>query len=337
MSAVRQLLDSLAPGSKARGRIVAGTLAAGGEIALPYLALRGRRDGPCLWINGNVHGDEINGTLAAIRFFQRLDAGEVRGRVVVTPTANPLAFDAREKHTPLDGLDLDQAFPGRAGGFASDRIAHALFAEVRACADLVVSLHAIGWIMDAQPYAVYKLHPGGAVSESELLAYLAYFRPALACRMSVEPGAGELPGNVAGALDYQFLATGKPAFMVEIGSARQAQADYIERAVAGLGGVAAKLGLLDAAGIEPAARLIRVTRRAHVTCGRAGLLHPLAAPGSHRAAGQALAEVMDLYGDVVERVALDDPCIVIGIRREPVVHTGDRVAFVAREWDEVAV
>ncbi|MBI3057447.1 MAG: peptidase M14, partial [Betaproteobacteria bacterium] len=28
--------------------------------------------------------------------------------------------------------------------------------------------------------------------------------------------------------------------------------------------------------------------------------------------------------------------IVIGMRRDPVVHTGERFAFVGQEWDEVA-
>jgi predicted deacylase len=330
-------LDSLAPGTRARGHITAGRMASGRDIVIPYLVLRGARDGPCLWVNGNVHGDEINGTMSAIRFYQGLDAAAVSGSVVVTPTANPLAFDAREKHTPQDGQDLDQTFPGRAGGLVSDRLAHALFAEMRECSDLLVSLHAIGWVMQARPYGVYKLHPGGAVSEAEQLAWLACFHPALACRMSVAAAGSELPGNLAGAIDYQMLALGKPAVMVEAGCARQLQWDIVERTVGGLRCAAHRLGLLPAPVRAAARSLTRVTRRAQITCAQAGIFRALRRPGDRIAAGEALGEIVDLYGDVVERPVLDADAIVIAVRSEPVVHTGDRVLFAALEWDEVAI
>ncbi|MCQ0003902.1 hypothetical protein [Actinomadura madurae] len=51
--------------------------------------------------------------------------------------------------------------------------------------------------------------------------------------------------------------------------------------------------------------------------------------------GRPLGEIRNVYGDVVEAVSLPTPALVIGVRRDPIVHSGDRVGFVATEWDDV--
>jgi len=335
MPTVLDHLRSLAPGSQGRGSIIAGRLASGQEIAIPYHAVRGAHPGPCLWVSGNVHGDEINGMVAAAQFVREAQPAALRGAIVVVPTANPLAFDAREKHTPLDGQDLDQTFPGRRDGLVSDRIAATLFGEMKACADMLVSLHAIGWVMSAKPYAVYKLAPGGAVSEDTLLRCIAGFEPMFACRQNVAPGGGELPGNIAGAIDYQFLCLGRPAIMVELGSARTLQMEYVEQTTRGLNRLARLLEMLPGE-ISPAGwPLRRVTERRQMTCTHAGIFHPRAVPGERVLAGRVVGEIHDLWGETVERIVFDRDVIVIGIRREPVVHTGDRTVFVATQWDDV--
>ncbi len=336
MSTIRSHFERLQAGNRAQGSLIAGQLASGRDIAIPYLLLKGTRPGPCLWVNGNVHGDEINGTLTAIRLYRELDPARLYGSLIVTPTANPLAFEAREKHTPQDGLDLDQVFPGRADGMVTERLAARLFPEIAACADVVVSLHSIGWIMDARPYAVYKQHPNGQVGELDLLACIACFEPAVACRMAVAAGQGELPGNVAGALDYQCLAAGKRAFMLEVGTARRLQEDLIAQALVGFGRLLGHLGMLPEQPRD-AVRLQRVTRRSQVTATCAGIFRALAAPGEHVRAGTPLGEIIDLSGERLQQVRFDYDVIVIGIRAEPVVHFGDRIVFVATEWGEIEI
>ena len=46
---------------------------------------------------------------------------------------------------------------------------------------------------------------------------------------------------------------------------------------------------------------------------------------------------MNLHGHVVERPSFDHDVVVIAIRVDPVVHTGDRVAYLGHEWDEITV
>lgn len=325
---------SAKPGQRISGRIPVGSFASGTEIFIPFLILKGAKPGPCMWVNGHVHGTEINGTWAALDFFSRLDASALAGTVVVTPTANPLAMDARRKTAPQDEQDLDQTFPGNRKGLVSDQMAAALFEQVSAHADLLVSLHTMGPLFVSDPYAVYKVHPEGGVSEDQILKLVRHFHPAVACRMSVAPGAGELPGNVPGAIDYQMLARGKPAFMVELGVGNSTDPAFVEQGALGLIGVAAEMGLLTDAGRAPAKTLKRVTRRTHVMTSIGGLFRSRVSAAAKVAAGQPIGEIVSIYGDILEEVSLPSDAFTIGVRRDPVVHTGDRVAFVALEWSD---
>lgn len=320
-----------------RGTICAGTTASGCEISIPYLIKRGQGDGPCLWVNAAVHGDEINGVFAAQRFFDRLDPSVMAGSVVVTPVANVLAFAERRKTALVDSIDMDQSFPGRANGFATERAAAALFDRFGKSADVVINIHTLGTPFDAAPYAVYKVHPEARISEAELLAHIACFEPTVACRMPVTNASGELPGNIGGALDYQSLSQGAIAFMIELGGGGRLEEDHVEHGVAGLMRLAGKIGIL-AASTDPIARQMRrVTRRAHRLARAGGLFEPKVLPGTAVNAGGSIGSIRNLFGDVIEDVAVEADSWVIAVRRDPVVHSGDRVAFLATEWSDIDV
>ena len=329
---IREQLDALAPATRADARITVGNTASGAEISIPVVLARGARPGPCLWINGQVHGDELNGVFAALDFVNGLRLDSLAGRIVVTASANPWALDARRKRTPNDDLDLDQSFPGSDSGLTTERTAAALTQAIDGCADALVSLHTMGTPFECSPFAVYKL--AAQVDEKNLLRLIAQFRPDCACWMPVHMRPGELPGHLAGAMDWQMLQAGKPAFMVELGAGGRCTPEHVCQGVVGLTGVAGMLGLLQGTALE-ATSVLKVSRYQHVTCSRGGLFRALAAPGATLTAGKAWGEIIDLHGHTVETIAATNAVRLVGVRREPVVHSGDRVGFVAHEWDEV--
>jgi uncharacterized protein len=334
VSRIGEHLSRLQPATSDRGIVPVGSLASGTPLGLPYLVARGASPRPCLWVNSNVHGNESQAAYAAVTFARELDVSALAGSVIVTPVANPTAFDARRKHAPFDDLDLDQSFPGRPTRLMTERIAEALFAEVAAAADVVVNLHTMGHFLDAVPYAVYKAAPGWGVDEVQLLRAASLFEPFVSCRMDIG-GSGELAGDITGALDYQMLKLGRLALMVEIGAGGRLDLAHVEQGKLGLRRLMTSSGVGGGEPLPPPRNTTRVTRRTHVTCALGGFFRPLARPGSALQAGDALGEIIDVYGDLAERITLECDALVIGIRRDPVVHTGDRVGFIATEWDEV--
>jgi len=317
--------------ARTSGTLRVGSMASGAPLALPWLAVRGARPGRTLWLHGQVHGDEINGIVASLRFLHGLDPERMTGNVVVTPTGNPQALDARRKRNPYDELDLDQTYPGSAQGLVSERLAHAMFIEMRGVADCVVSLHTMNPLFEAQPYAVYKVHPGSAITEADVLAAVAHFRPALACQQDVG-GKGELPGNISGALDYQCLAAGICSFMVELGRGNSFQPENVAAAENGFRGLAQHFGIVEGPARATGVALRTVSRRGWITAAEGGMFVPRVKAGALVRAGESIGDVWGLDGSVTPVAPFTRDGILIGLRGDPVVHTGERLAFVAWEW-----
>ncbi|WP_409517318.1 M14 family metallopeptidase [Diaphorobacter sp.] len=337
MGHIKNFLSAQGTHGIEQGVIAVGSMSSGMPVGLPYLAIRGARPGRTLWLHGQVHGDEINGMIAALRFARGLDPAHMSGNVVVTPTGNPHALDARRKRNPYDELDLDQSYPGNPNGLISERLAFALMQEIEGTADVLINLYTMNALFDSRVYAVYKVHPQSPLSELELLRLISVFEPNVACRMDVG-GAGELPGNIAGALDYQCLARGVAAFMLELGGGSRYEAHNVEQAERGFARLAAQLGILPKATADALPASVRqVTKRGWMTFSHGGLFIPQATAGDTLPAKAVLGHSMDLYGNPVETIALARDGIVIGLRRDPVVHTGERAAFMAHEWKEVTL
>lgn len=331
---VAEVVSGTAPGQTRVGQAVIGAFASGMPIVIPVMVARASEPGPTLWLNGAVHGDELNGVLASLDFFQGLKGRLAKGAVVVTPICNPVAFDARRKRVPQDELDLDQNFPGRAGGSMSQRLAHALFEAIRAEADVVVNFHTMNPYFDSEPYAVYKGDASSEVTEADLLGMVACFSPFVACRM-ITSSAGELPGDNSGALDYQVLNLGKAAFMVELGGGSRQVPSHIEAGRSGLERLAVRMGLVADGAVASGRKVRRVTRRTHVFSEHGGFFRRHAQAGSLLKAGECLGEIQDYAGRLIQRVTYDQDVLIIGIRCDPVVHTGDRIGFIGLDWEEI--
>ena len=86
------------------------------------------------------HGDEYEGQIALTRFIRALDPGAVQGRIIVLPAANLPAAEAGTRTSPLDGGNLNRAFPGDPEGGPTAAIAHyidsVLFPTLRCAARL---------------------------------------------------------------------------------------------------------------------------------------------------------------------------------------------------------
>jgi len=323
------------PGQIGRGHLKVGELALNAELRVPVLIVNGRQDGPVLWLNGAVHGDELNAFMAVRNVCRTIAVDDLAGALVCTPVCNPLAVQWRNKVNPYDFLDLDQQFPGKADGQYSERTAHALFKEMRAAANYLISFHTVGTSFSAEPYSVHKFAPGlSPRTRGQIEAMALAFGVRLNCRVDLSSATGEVPGGVAGALDVNCSLAGIPAFMAEIGSGGRFQPEAIAVAEAGIRRVMAHLGMIAPAAERPMPRQIVVTRRAFLYSDYAGFLDMQARPGTRVAKGAAIGTVIDLFAEIgVVRAPAD--AFVIMVREEPVLHVGDRVAFLGVEWTDV--
>jgi predicted deacylase len=123
-------------------------------IATPIFCLA-HGEGPTLVLTAGVHGDEYEGQIALAELARDLDIQDLNGRVIIMPRVNAPACDAGTRNTPLDGLNLNRAFPGRADGPFTNRLAHVIETELYARADYAADFHCGGAILHFLPSTLF--------------------------------------------------------------------------------------------------------------------------------------------------------------------------------------
>ncbi|RUW03103.1 MAG: peptidase M14 [Mesorhizobium sp.] len=164
MSEASHLTFDLDTPGVSRGHLVVPGGVDCGELSLPVFSLN-KGQGPRLLVTGGNHGNELEGPLVARRLIDWLPEAQTCGRVIVLPVLNPLAVEAWSRNTPLDGLNLNRVFPGRADGSVTQRIADAVSRVLLPMADTVFDLHSFGPTWDFPPAAT--THP---IADLDLMA-----------------------------------------------------------------------------------------------------------------------------------------------------------------------
>ena len=145
---------SALPGAVATGVIEIAPRGRGARC--PVTVCEGHGRGPVVALIAGVHGSEFSPILALSRFPRRVTAAGLGGTLVMVHAANPPAFFGRTVYTgPVDGKNLNRSFPGKADGTLTERIAHALVAQVVAPADIVVDIHSGDANEDLTPWVGY--------------------------------------------------------------------------------------------------------------------------------------------------------------------------------------
>src|SRR5437764_8855976 len=83
----------------------------------------GNGDGPRILLMAGNHGDEYEGQVALGRLIRDLDPAEVRGHIIILPSANFPAAMAGTRTSPLDQGNLNRSFPGDPTGGPTAQIA----------------------------------------------------------------------------------------------------------------------------------------------------------------------------------------------------------------------
>lgn len=100
--------------------------------------------GPVVVLFGGTHGDEYEGPSAMMRLVRDLNVNDITGQVIFVPALNAPAVRTSARVSPLDGVNLNRAFPGDSKGGFTDQIAHYVETELLPLADAAVDLHSGG-------------------------------------------------------------------------------------------------------------------------------------------------------------------------------------------------
>lgn len=158
-----------APGTTSKGVWQIGSDTTGRLDEVPAMVVQGAAEGPTLWIQGAVHGDEPNAAWTVTSLAGAVHPQTLRGRLILLPVLNVAAFRARVNPTPCDHEELYRAFPGDPHGSYTAQLGHAIGQDLLKVADYLIDVHSGTPIYFCADFASY---PGGlrASEKSEEMA-----------------------------------------------------------------------------------------------------------------------------------------------------------------------
>jgi predicted deacylase len=113
------------------------------QIKVPVCVVRNGA-GPSLVLMAGNHGDEYEGELTLARLIRRIEPERIRGRITILPVTNAPAVMAAKRCSPLDGGNLNRAFPGDPTGTPTSRLAYFLEKELLPSHDVLFDIHSGG-------------------------------------------------------------------------------------------------------------------------------------------------------------------------------------------------
>lgn len=307
------------PGTRACGFLTIGETPTE-PIRVPIVIVNGRRPGPRLCLTAGVHAAEYPGIDAVMRTVHGLDPAELAGAVVAVPVVNPPMFQRRSGFlSPIDGLNLNRTAPGQAEGTISEVLAHVLLREVIGTCQYHIDCHGgdLGEIL--WPYSGYALTGDPEQDRAgETLARL--WSPRI---VALYREGSPLPPTM-GSMTVQATRQGVVSILAEAGSNGTLDSADVHIHMRGMNNVMRYLGMIPG---EPdmASEHVQPTGQFVVSARRGGLLRLKIGIGEEIAAGQEIAEVCDLFGEVVERIHSPRACIARLIWAHKAVNTGDPV------------
>jgi predicted deacylase len=307
-----------------RGERAQGFLALGetpvGPISVPVVIVNGSTPGPTLCLTAGVHAAEYPGIDAVLRTIQALDPATLRGTVIAVPVVNTLMFQQRVGFlNPIDGLNLNRTAPGGADGSVSERLAHMLHNEVILRAQYHIDCHGgdLGEIL--WPYAGYAL-TGNADQDREGETIARLYSPRIVALYQSGSRLNATPGSIT----TEAAKRGVVAMLAESGSNGTLEEHDVQVHLNGIQNVMRYLGMVPG---EPVVRghQLRALDQFIVSATRGGLVRLKIAIGEEIQRGQEIAEICNVFGEVVEHVRSPKAGIARLIWAYKAINTGEPI------------
>ncbi|HSR70151.1 MAG TPA: succinylglutamate desuccinylase/aspartoacylase family protein [Acidobacteriota bacterium] len=287
------------------------------SMSMPVHVLRGKRQGPTLFVSAAVHGDEISGTEIIRRLLGRKVLEGLRGTLLAIPVVNVFGFVYGSRYLP-DRRDLNRVFPGGSKGSLASQLAHLFMKEIVAHADYGIDLH-------TGSYHRFNLPQIRCDMSDERTAELARHFGA-----PVIVDATLRDGSLRQAVSDERQI---PMLLYEAGEALRFDEACIRLGLSGVINVMRRIGMLPKkrtrrkpAGEKASshnAEPIVAASSSWVRAPISGVLTQPVALGARVSKGDLLGIITDPYCETCGEVRSEHDGIIIGRHELPLIHKGD--------------
>lgn len=284
---------------------------------LPIRVIRGKKDGPVVFISAAIHGDELNG-IEIIRRLGKLEIlQKLRGTLILVPIVNVYGIMTLSRYLP-DRRDLNRSFPGSAKGSLTSRVAKIFFDEIVSKCTLGIDLHTASIHKSNLPQVRTNI-------ENEYTFKLAKaFEAPVILHSELRDGS----------LRAVAQDNGVPILLYEAGEALRFDETSIRIGVRGLINVLRENKMLPKTKVKKGLRAPIITRTSQwVRAGESGVLRTIKSLGSTVVKDEIIAYIDNPLEDGSFEIIAPFDGVIIGKSEIPLVQEGDAVFHIAKLRD----
>jgi len=283
----------------------------GNPFSLEVFLINGKKDGPTLVVTGGIHAAEYASIAAALEVGQKLNAEELSGRVIIVPVVNQRGFRVRSIYiNPMDGLNLNRVFPGKADGSASEQIANWMFQNVIKQADYYIDLHGGDLVEALIPFTIF--FKTGNEKEDKASRELA----------SVFGIPYLVRSESMGSTFSAAAKAGIPSILTEAGAQGIWRRDQVDLHIDGIQRVMRHYGLL-VGGAPAEVTCTTLDNFIWVRSDAQGFWYPAVEVGANVKAGQNLGCIKDAWGNMLQDVNSQGEGAVLFLVSSLAINKGD--------------
>ncbi|MCL4831052.1 MAG: succinylglutamate desuccinylase/aspartoacylase family protein [Caldilineaceae bacterium] len=285
--------------------------------------------GPTVLLSGGNHGDEYEGQVTLLNLVREIQPEQVQGRLIVLPMLNRPACVAGTRLSPLDGRNMNRAFPGQRNDTITGMIAHYVSSVLLPLADIVVDIHSGGRTLQFLPSVNMHELANQTQMDEMVRAANSWGAPYVFIYADVA-GEGLLPSYAE--------SLGKITLGTELGSAPQFGVEMLGIADRGVKNMLRMYGVLTDSPYTPPApapQLVAATDAAdYVMAPVSGIFEPFLEMGDSVEVGQKLGQIHSTelpFADPVPVLAQTGG-ILFGRCGFPLTQQGACVATIVRPY-----
>ena len=245
--------------------------------------------GPTVLVLGGNHGDEYQGQVALMKLARSISQEQVQGRLILIPSLNFPAALASTRLSPIDGMNLNRAFPGDSEGSVTSQIAHYLTHALFPISDAVIDIHSGGRSMEFVPCSHMHVVSDRLQRQAMLEAMLAWNTDFCFLYTDIA-GSGLLP--------VEAESQGKTVVTTELGGGEAIPARVHRIAHDGLVNVLKHLGVLQGTvqtraslGLEPTILTQALEAKNYLLAPESGIFEICVELGSKVSVDEPLARI----------------------------------------------
>lgn len=304
------------PGTRGRIELPVAPLYNQSMVSLVGVVVHGARPGPCLWVCGAIHGDELVGIAIIRELLHCVEPGGLAGTLVAFPAINVFGVLQQSRYLP-DRRDLNRCFPGSSKGSLAARLARTFMKEIVGRCTHGIDLHTAATDRDNLPQIRANLE------DRETL------RLARAFGAPIVLHANERDGSLRQAATQR----GMPTLLYEAGPPLRHDVVSVRTGVEGVLRVMAALRMRGQGTLEEKQPLESYDTT-WVRAPRSGYLI-LETDLGRQVEKEALLGILhtrlheDFYKEAHVEIRAPEAGVVIGLARNPLVNVGDAIVHLA--------